>query len=223
MKQRLLRERQVSCHVPSVQRLRLELPVPAPGRACGALGRLVDVLEHRLGDCYPPAVALEVVDVERVLLSASGGYSCMVGERIALEPEMLFDLASLTKVVAALPVALVLVDERRWRLEDPLQAWLPDFPRADITLWNLLTHTSGLPAHRPFYLHAKGERAVCRLLYQVAASSGPPGPVLYSDLNFILLGWAASACAGERFDRLFAGRVADHSASLRPATGRRLP
>ena len=91
---------------------------------------------------------------------------------------------------------------------DPVQQWLPDFPRSDITLWNLVTHTSGLPAHRPFYLHTTGERAVRRLLYEVAAASGPPGPILYSDLGFMLLGWAAAACAGEHIDRLFAARVA---------------
>jgi CubicO group peptidase (beta-lactamase class C family) len=208
MKQRLLRERPVSCHVPSAKRLRLDVSVRGSRRSDGAFGRLVEALADRVGDCYPPAVALEIVDADGVLLSASGGYSCIVGELIALEPGMLFDLASLTKVVAAVPVALALVDEGRWRLEDRLQQWLPDFPRADVTLWNLLTHTSGLPAHEPFYQQAKGERAVRRLLYEAAAASGPPGPVLYSDLGFMLLGWAASACAGERFDRLFAARVA---------------
>ena len=74
------------------------------------------------------------------------------GSRAAVDPERtLYDLASLTKVVATSAAAMVLVDQGRLRLDDPVARYLPEFrggQKARVTIRHLLTHRSGLPAGR---------------------------------------------------------------------------
>src|SRR5206468_1371559 len=73
-------------------------------------------------------------------------------------PESLYDLASLTKVVGTTPVILALVREGKLALGDPVSKYLPSFTgggKEAATLEHLLTHSSGLPAWKPFYLEVK--------------------------------------------------------------------
>ncbi len=172
-------------------------------------GPLLDALMALLGAGYPPGLALTVVDPRGPLLTAYGGWACVVGDRVPATCDTLFDLASLTKVVAAVPLALVLEQRGAWKLSDPVAAWVPGFPRTDTTLWHLLTHTSGLVPHRAFYLTCRGEAAIRRAVCAEAPASRPGDEVCYSDLNFMLLGWAIERCAGLPYDRLFRREVAE--------------
>ncbi len=171
--------------------------------ASGWPGRLVDELRSLVASGYPPGLALAVVDQQGSLLAAHGGFACVAGDPITLERRTLFDLASLTKVVATLPLALVLEQRGLWALTDPLAAWVPEFPRADTTLWNLLTHTSGLAPHRAFYVSCPTPAAVRKAVCAEGLESRPGREVVYSDLNFMLLGWAIERCAGAPLDVLF--------------------
>ncbi|HUZ21425.1 MAG TPA: serine hydrolase domain-containing protein [Acidimicrobiales bacterium] len=164
--------------------------------------RLVGALERLLAGGYPPAVALAVVERDGPVLSAWGGFACTLGEPVPLERTTLFDLASLTKVVATVPLALLLAERGAWDLADPVRSYVPGYPRPDVTLRHLLTHTSGLVAHRPFFETLRGRAAIRAAVLAEAAHGGPTGDVVYSDLNFMLLGWALEARGGARLDRL---------------------
>jgi CubicO group peptidase (beta-lactamase class C family) len=156
-----------------------------------------------------------------------------------LLPGDLFDVASLTKVMATTSVAVQLVAEGRLSLEDHASRWLPCFGaggRERITVRHLLAHTSGLPAHRPLHelamadpvaresflapevRPAPGElvRAFARgeaLLRQAVCAEpleAPPGErAVYSDLGFLALGWIVEAAAGDRLSRLTSRRVSE--------------
>jgi CubicO group peptidase (beta-lactamase class C family) len=171
-------------------------------------GPIVDALAGLISSGYPPGVALAVVDRQGPLVLAYGGSACVVGDPVPLARDTLFDLASLTKVVVTVPLTLVLSQRAMWSLRDPVAAWVPDFPRRDTTLWNLLTHTSGLVPHRPFYLTCHGAAAVRNAVCEEARLSQPTDEVCYSDLNYMLLGWALERCAGARVDRLFDREIA---------------
>ncbi|MGC8635067.1 MAG: serine hydrolase domain-containing protein [Candidatus Limnocylindrales bacterium] len=171
-------------------------------------GRLADELRALVAAGYPPGLALAVVDQRGALLTAYGGFACVVDDSIPLERRTLFDLASLTKVVATVPLALVLEERGRWRLTDPVAAWVPEFPRPDTTLWNLLTHTSGLVPHRAFYVTCPTPAAVREAVCAEGRESRPGGEVIYSDLNFMLLGWAIERCAGAPLGVLFRREIA---------------
>jgi CubicO group peptidase (beta-lactamase class C family) len=123
--------------------------------------------------------------------------------------DTVFDLASLTKVLATSVLAMRLVDSGRLALDARVADILPSWKNPDrrgVRIVDLLAHSSGLPAHRPFYESCTG-----RVAYEAAIGSEPleyePGTrSLYSDLGFILLGFVLEEVAGEPLDLQF-GRV----------------
>jgi len=104
-----------------------------------------------------------------------------------MELDTIFDIASLTKVVATTPAILKLVEDGRVSLVDPVRKWLPEFAiREELQIWHLLTHTSGLD---DFSLSSTGPM---QSAIEGAAVQKPKGLVgsrfRYADINFILLG-----------------------------------
>ena len=106
--------------------------------------------------------------------------------------ETIFDLASLTKVIATTTLAMRAVDAGDVNLDDRVRDWLPAWRGADreaVTLRDLLGHTSGLPAYLPFFRDHTGraefEPAICGLPLEYP----PRSQATYSDLGFILLGF----------------------------------
>lgn len=174
-------------------------------RAPRSLGRAAwaaaQVLAGRLERGFPPGAAAALVDREGVVGRIWGGCAAVVPERVPVARDTLFDLASLTKVTVTVPLVLLLRDRGLWSLADPVRRWVAGFPDEDVTLWHCLTHTSGLPPHRPFYRVARG-REVRLALLEEARRTSVTGEVAYSDLNFMLLGWALESCAGRRLRRL---------------------
>jgi CubicO group peptidase (beta-lactamase class C family) len=178
-------------------------------RAPRALERIVDELALRMAAGFPPGASLLVVDSEGVLLRAFGGSSVVVPEQIATTRDTMYDLASLTKVVATVPLVLSLAERGLWTLDDPVAERLPGYPRDDTTLRQLLTHTSGLVPHREFYRRVSGVDEIREAVFREAASGDVvPGAVSYSDLNYMLLGWAIERCSATPLDQLFDRTVA---------------
>ncbi|HKA11362.1 MAG TPA: serine hydrolase domain-containing protein [Candidatus Dormibacteraeota bacterium] len=168
------------------------------GRAAWAAAH---VLASRLERGFPPGAVAALVDREGVVGRMWGGCAAVVPERVPVAQDTLFDLASLTKVTVTVPLVLLLRDRGLWSLADPVRRWVAGFPDEGVTLWHCLTHTSGLPPHRPFYRVAWGRGVRLALLKEARRTSGT-GEVAYSDLNFMLLGWAVESCAGRRLRQL---------------------
>jgi CubicO group peptidase (beta-lactamase class C family) len=203
-------------------RLRVEL-----SRATGALpgdvrDELVAALLSMTEADYPIGFNFTVATKSATLFRAWGGYANALGPILETESDTIYDLASLSKVVSTTTIALWLVQRRQWRLTDPLSKWLPDFPRDDLTLFHLLTHTSGQIPHRPFFHMGRDPRAIRRAVYAEAVTGGPTGDVLYSDLNFMLLGWAIERCTHQPLERVFrdvvAGPLAMSETRYRPSS-----
>jgi CubicO group peptidase (beta-lactamase class C family) len=191
-----------------------------------ARDELIDLLFASAASSFPAGFNLAIINAEDELLRAWSGAACSIGETVSTTEETLYDLASLTKVVATTTIAMHLVEQGRIRLLDCLRTWLPDYPRDDTTLLHLLTHTSGLIAHRPFFRDHRGRVAIERAVYDEAALDEAAGNVLYSDLNFMLLGWAIEACVGLPLDEIFTHTVASplgmSKSSFRPPPTRRI-
>lgn len=121
-----------------------------------------------------------------------------------------YDLASLTKVLATAPLAVLLAADGSLDLDAPasrLLAPLRGTAWAETTLRALARHESGLPAWRPFHLVARRREA----MIEAIAATPPvvaPGRTIYSDLGYILLGAALEVAADAPLDRLFAERIA---------------
>ena len=117
------------------------------------------------------------------------------GGQRPMTADTVFDLASLTKVVATLPAVLLLVQRGLLGLEDPVNEHVPGVdPRVRIR--HLLTHTSGLPAHRSLYERVTGPDELIRAAAEEPLENPPDTTVAYSDLGFILLGGVVRAVTG---------------------------
>ena len=120
-----------------------------------------------------------------------------------MTPETIFDLASLTKVVVTVPLALLLIEHGAWRLEDPITRFLPSLKWGrGVSIRHLLTHTAGLPPWAALFSLAKGKEEVLELLtsekWPVATPICTPGErVIYSDLGYIILGLAIEKITGK--------------------------
>lgn len=124
--------------------------------------------------------------------------------------DTIFDLASLTKVVGTTPAVMMLVEEGRVGLRDPVARYLPGFERHDkggITVAQLLTHMSGLRADFDLERAFDGyEIGVSQALGERPVST-PGTEFLYSDINFVVLGEIVRRVSGLPLDHFVAERV----------------
>ncbi|HEX2076956.1 MAG TPA: serine hydrolase domain-containing protein [Longimicrobium sp.] len=121
----------------------------------------------------------------------------------------LYDLASLTKVVATTAAVMALVEDRRLDLDAPVRRYLPEFSgggKDRVTIRHLLTHTGGLRAGA-FNIASEDPAAVRRYLLRVPLVMEPGKDVLYSDVGFVVLWAAAERAAGEPLQRYLRRRV----------------
>src|ERR1700723_416333 len=136
----------------------------------------------------------------------------------AVNANTIYDMASLTKVIATTTSAMILAQQKRLRLGAPGARYLPGWTggaktdpaaswRARVTVRMLLLHNSGLPAHRDFYKQAKGHDAVVALVAAEPLIHEPGKQVEYSDLGFILLGEIIERLTGEPLDQFAQGHV----------------
>ncbi len=115
-----------------------------------------------------------------------------------LDGETIFDLASLTKVIATTPAVMKLLDEGRISLQDPLSRWFPEFKGSDrenATILHLLTHTSGLTD-----FEMSTEQTMETAIHKAAAERNghsPGSSFNYADINFILLGELVHRVSGK--------------------------
>ena len=122
----------------------------------------------------------------------------------------IYDIASLTKVVATTTAIMLLHDEGKVRLEDPVSRFLPGFSGGSkdrVTVHQLLTHRSGLPAGRDIWRIARTPDAAREAVIASALTAEPGSRYEYSDLGADILAFVAEAAAGERLDRYLQRRV----------------
>ncbi len=168
-------------------------------------------LEAGLGEGLAPALAAAVLHRGRLEHQGAHGSSA----EGPLSEADLFDVASLTKVMATGTLAARLAAQGSLDIEAPAGRWLPGFAgdKAKVTLRHLLSHASGLPAWRPLHRSADCHPECSEMAVEAAIAAepleAPPGTrAQYSDLGFMALGMALSRIAGAPLDVLFEERVA---------------
>ncbi len=113
-------------------------------------------------------------------------------EPVPVTTNTLYDLASLTKVIATTTAILQLIEQGKLGLDDPICSYLPQFgcdaQKATITIRHALTHTSGLPGPCRLYHHYHGPAQILAGICQQELTFPPGTHYLYNDLGFILLG-----------------------------------
>ena len=168
----------------------------------GAFGILEEAIARK---AFPGASVAVTHAGELVVLKAFGRFT-YERDSPQVTPESVFDLASVTKVVATTSMAMILYERGLLDLEAPLVGVLPEFAgqderRSEVTFHMLLAHNSGLPAHEKIYLGATSTDEFLRGVFSVPLKNNPGTHAEYSDIGFILLGWALERIAEESLDR----------------------
>jgi len=122
----------------------------------------------------------------------------------AVVPEQaIYDLASLTKVVATTTAAMVLYDEGKLDLDAPVQRYLPEFTgemKDQVTVRHLLTHRSGLAPGRQLWKTARTPAEARQQVLESKLQQRPGALFNYSDLGPDVLGWVVERISGQRLD-----------------------
>jgi serine-type D-Ala-D-Ala carboxypeptidase len=122
----------------------------------------------------------------------------------------IYDLASLTKVVATTTGIMVLFDEGRVALDDPVSKFVPEFAggaKDDITVRHLLEHRSGLPAGRELWRIAMSPDEGRRAVIDTPLECNPGECLIYSDIGADILGFIIEKASGQRLDEFLDKRV----------------
>jgi len=173
---------------------------------------------------FPGAVVLVSKDRAVVYEKAFGNRSLMP-QKTPMELETIFDLASLTKPLATTVAIMILVNEKKLRLDDKLTRIIPMFGvfgKNLTTFRQLLSHSSGLPAWKPFFEDIiKSEKAgrinfvasraaknyVLEQIHREKPLAAPGAQSLYSDLGFMALAETVEVISGNTLDRFCQERL----------------
>jgi CubicO group peptidase (beta-lactamase class C family) len=171
----------------------------------------VEVLERAVQAGELPGWALAAGRGDELEVLRAGGLTDAGEAPRPVTADTLFDLASLTKVVATLPVLLALVRDGSIGLDSRVAELLPGFDtapgKAEITVAHLLTHTSGLPATRPYGTQRLPAATIRERLLAEPLDAPPGTRVAYSDIGFLVLGRVAEQTGGASLDSLLADHV----------------
>jgi CubicO group peptidase (beta-lactamase class C family) len=165
--------------------------------------RAADVIAQGQRDRAYPAAVVEVGTAAGVLWRQAFGRLDCEPESAAARDDTIFDLASLTKVLATTTLAMQLVDARRIALSDPIARWIPEWrghDREHVTLGALLTHSSGLTAWLPFYRDYTGRKEFQHAICSLPLEYTPDSQSVYSDLGFMVLAFALEDAGGASFE-----------------------
>ncbi|MGI6610015.1 MAG: serine hydrolase domain-containing protein [Limnochordia bacterium] len=130
------------------------------------------------------------------------GLASLEPEEKPLRPDALYDLASVTKVVATTTCALMLIEHGAMRLDDPVSFFLPEFKHETVAIRHLLTHSSGLPAWRPLYQSNATPQEMISTLMQLPLEYETGQRVVYSCLGYILLAQVIEHVSATPLDEL---------------------
>ena len=117
----------------------------------------------------------------------SVGYKSLVPNLESVSEDTIYDLASLSKVVVTLPLIFRMIDKGLVKFSDRVKKYIPEFKYDDITIYELLTHTSGLPADVKDKTIVSKEEMMNKV-YSMEKEYETGSKVIYSDIGYIILG-----------------------------------
>ena len=191
-------------------------PPPPPAAASelksalAGLDRLTEVIEAAIHDKLLPGAVVVVGRRERVLYERSFGNRAVSPAVEAMTADTIFDLASLTKVVATTTSVMMLVEGGRIRLDDPAARFVPEFGKYGkdrVSIRHLLTHTSGLRSGLDLDLAFSGSNEAIERVSREVLEAVPGERFIYSDINFVLLGEIVARVSGQSLDRFAASHI----------------
>src|SRR5690349_9305909 len=178
----------------------VKAPAAIKGVDSARFEAIVPLVEQAIGEKKLPGAVILIGRGERVLYQKAIGHRAVDPSLEPMTLDTIFDLASLTKVVATTPSIMKLVEDGRLRMNDRVATFIPGFERygkADITIRHLMTHTSGLRPDLDLADNWMGAEKAIELAAEEVPTSAPGERFVYSDLHYILLGQIVRRISGE--------------------------
>jgi len=166
------------------------------------LGAVDSIIQQAIADGLPGAV-LVVGHDGRVIYRKAYGNRALEPSREAMTLDTVFDLASLTKVIATTTAVMQLVEQGKVRMNDPVAKYLPEFAqngKEDITVRQLLTHYSGLEPDLDLKMPWEKKDTAYAMAFAETPAQAPGASFVYSDINFIVLGALVERVSGETLE-----------------------
>ena len=156
-----------------------------------------------------PAASIAITQNQRLLALKAFGRFTYEANAPAVTTGTIFDLGSVSKVVATTTMAMLLYERGLLDLDAPLPAIVPEFirdaandsRRREITVRMVLAHSSGLPAHEKLFLKARTRVELLEAALNTPLTAAPGDRAEYSDIGFMILGIALERVADEALDR----------------------
>ena len=187
------------------------LPVAAYSNQDQRFARAFSVLDEAIAARAFPGAAISVTYRGEIVAQKAAGHFTYDTNSPKVEPTSIYDIASLTKVVATTTAAMILYDQGSLSLEAKVVDFFPEFGtepgKKRVTVRMLLAHSSGLPAYQRLFEHAKSRDEIIRLAIETPLANPPLACAEYSDIGFIILGEIVAKLARQPLDRFCAEQV----------------
>jgi CubicO group peptidase (beta-lactamase class C family) len=172
--------------------------------------RLDSIVAAGIAQGAAPGVALAVGRYGRLVHLRGYGRIDVASDAPAVTDSTMFDMASLTKVVATTTAAMILEDEGKLDLSAPVHTYLPelnDTAKSRITVRMILTHTGGFEAFAPLWRDYRGRAQYLAQINARPLAYTPGDSTVYSDWDFVLMGLIIERITGMPLDQFVATRV----------------
>ncbi len=165
--------------------------------------QLDEIIQSAIKDsAFPGAVVLVSKD-GKIIYEKAFGQLTYDDTSASVTINTIYDIASLTKVIATTTAAMICYDKMLFSLDDPVGKYIPEFAQSgkeEVTIKNLLLHNSGLPAFKRFYTNNYSADEVIKEIYKTPLSYERGSNTDYSDLGFITLAKIIEKVTVKRFD-----------------------
>lgn len=169
-----------------------------------------DFLQCEIDQRVTPGAIVRVTYEGNVVLEEAVGHLTDAVNSPKVTTNTLYDMASLTKVMVTMPLIMQLAAEGVLHLKDRVIHWVPEFGvngKELVTIQQLLTHSSGLIAHRPYFEQRLNREEILLSIYQEELTYTPDTQVIYSDLGFIVLLEVIERVTGQSIRTLAKDRI----------------
>ena len=187
-------------------------PPASAGMSAARLARLDAAINDSIAKKECPGAVVLVGRRGKVVFRKAYGNRAVAPAREEMTLDTVFDLASLTKVVATATSVMTLVEDGKLRLQDRVAKHIPEFAsgggaRDQVTVEELLTHRAGLAADDPMALYAGTRDEIFERKYRQPLAAAPGSRFLYSDAGYEVLGELVRTVSGLDLDEYAARRV----------------
>lgn len=187
--------------IPSLAPYAEDIPSPSPDKE--QMSAIGEVVGKAISDGQIPGAVVLVGNQGRVIYRGAFGHRSLAPEQLPMTADTIFDISSLTKVIATATAVMQLVEKGKLRLDKPVVKYWPEFKgkgKDKITVRQLLTHYSGLRPDLDLKHKWSGHKDALKLVTAEKPVSPPGTRFIYSDINFIILGELVRRISGQPLD-----------------------